>query len=205
MSPRSLHPSEQLLHSVDHSFSASNHNGCSHALKHEQEAARLPRSPARLHLSEAASRELQGGRREPLTCVGPATGAAAAATRELLEPPGRGGGRGIARGSATSSAPPPAGPAFAPAPAGPAFAPAPAGPASGAGRRPSTAPKPQPWRPGAGAARRRSAGCGKEPPPPASGSVKSKRLRLSPSSELTYRKKKMCPKSLVKGVEIPSL
>lgn len=157
----------------------------------------MPRSPARLHLSEAASRELQRGRREPLTCVGPATGAAAAATREL-QGTRRGPGHRDFLGPASRrprlhATPPPA----------PPPRPAPAGPAPGAGRRPSTAPEPQPWRPGAGAARRSSAGCGKEPPPPASGSVKSKRLRLSPSSELIHRKKKMCPKSLVKGVEIP--
>ena len=45
-------------------------------------------------------------------------------------------------------------------------------------------------------------GCGEEALPPASGSVKRKRLRLSPSSELIHRKK-MCPKSLAKGVGTP--
>lgn len=40
---------------------------------------------------KAASRELQKGWREPLTCADPAFGAAAAATAELREPPGRGG------------------------------------------------------------------------------------------------------------------
>lgn len=134
----------------------------------EQGAARVPRSPARLRLSEAASLELQKGRREPLTCADPAFGAAAAATRELREPPGRGGPghRGGQRdflGPASRRprlrAPPP------PAPP----------PELGGGRAPPGSPGPGVSAPGAG--RRSSAGCGEDAPPPGSGSVKSKRLR----------------------------
>lgn len=156
----------------------------------------MPRWPARLPLSEAASRELQKGWREPLTCADPAFGAAAAATRELREPPGRGGPghRGGQRdflGPASRRprlrAPPPP-----PPPAPP--------PELGGGRAPPWSPGPAVSAPGAG--RRGAAGCGEEAPPLASGSVKRKRLRLSPSSELIHRKK-MCPKSLAKGVEIP--
>lgn len=152
----------------------------------------MPRSPARLPLSEAASLELQKGRREPLTGADPALGCC---RRHSRAPRAAGTRRaGASRRAARLPRPrlPPA----------PPSRPAPAGPASGAGRRPRIAREP-------GSRRLRARSRAEELRGLRGGRSaagfwlgEEQAVTLSPSSELIHRKK-MCPKSLAKGVEIP--